>query len=668
MDLGAWQCGSARACRSGFAPVRLISTVAHDLGLKIAAGGALLGLVLIVMLLAGRDRFDQLPDSDGQPPGPDVLNLAPVVQPVPASRQPALSHQGFWSVDRSTQWLRSLHVIAWCATVGAVAIAAVNVPRVSGKATWSASKIALKMMSAAVHHHGALVGGISLVLLGVSLVAFLVAAILTFFPYFGRGGRGPTSMRGYRWVNGVAIGWLAASLLVTVADAPRHHFSHPAMPYIQGAMTRLAAVQAVLLLALAVCVGFLARQASKDSHYDEGYRPMLRGSLAVVVPFLGWLLALALGSGYGQWAADRMKGEAGRKFRPILPALDRQVDVWAVAAVAVVLLWLAFLYYRLKSGKADVADQIQRQQPGYPDETRRAQRMGQARGAARWQILAESVETIPVMLAAVAATGLVAAAIDGLAFFHPYVQLHPFLPLFIRRLPSGLAWLPSAGAWLTTTGTAVVLLASYAAYRQPSTRRIVGILWDVTTFWPKANHPLTPACSAQRAVPQLRDRITTLTDAPGSTLVLSAHSQGSILGAAALLHLNAGQSEQNLSRMALLTYGSPLRRLYARAFPAYFSREVLCQVSDRANGSWQNLWATTDPVGAWIARNPDDTESDERDLRCDDQLMIPDPLSLDKDPRTGSYLTVCDHSGYIHRPEYPEALRQLRERLARAAP
>ncbi len=49
-------------------------------------------------------------------------------------------------------------------------------------------------------------------------------------------------------------------------------------------------------------------------------------------------------------------------------------------------------------------------------------------------------------------------------------------------------------------------------------------------------------------------------------MILSGHSHGSVLAAAALLQLPA----EVLPRVALLTHGSPLHRLYAQLFPAYF--------------------------------------------------------------------------------------------------
>lgn len=89
---------------------------------------------------------------------------------------------------------------------------------------------------------------------------------------------------------------------------------------------------------------------------------------------------------------------------------------------------------------------------------------------------------------------LAAVAVAGSLFFPPGWFVQFAAPGWIRAVAS-------VGAWVVTAGTAGMVLAAYLAFRNQSTRRVVGILWDVTTFWPRANHPLTPPCSAQRAVP-----------------------------------------------------------------------------------------------------------------------------------------------------------------------
>lgn len=121
------------------------------------------------------------------------------------------------------------------------------------------------------------------------------------------------------------------------------------------------------------------------------------------------------------------------------------------------------------------------------------------------------------------------------------------------------------------------------------------MLWDLGTFWPRAAHPFAPPCYAARAVPELGRRIIYHAE-QGRGVLLAGHSHGSVLLAATLLQL----PPHVCGRLALLTYGSPLRRLYARLFPAYVGDQVLREVGERVNWRWVNLWRDTDPIGGWI--------------------------------------------------------------------
>ncbi|GIF23073.1 hypothetical protein Ate02nite_58030 [Paractinoplanes tereljensis] len=156
----------------------------------------------------------------------------------------------------------------------------------------------------------------------------------------------------------------------------------------------------------------------------------------------------------------------------------------------------------------------------------------------------------------------------------------------------GLGLRPFASkASLTLAG--LIPVAGVALMRwgwgRPDARRWLGVLWDVGTFWPRSFHPFAPPCYTERAVPDLQRRIRWLNDS-GSRVVVVAHSQGSVLAALALVQQPAGQP-------TLVTFGSPLMKLYGWAFPAYVHGDVLNHVQE-----WRNFFYPTDYIGGPVDR------------------------------------------------------------------
>jgi pimeloyl-ACP methyl ester carboxylesterase len=196
-----------------------------------------------------------------------------------------------------------------------------------------------------------------------------------------------------------------------------------------------------------------------------------------------------------------------------------------------------------------------------------------------------------------------------------------------------------------------------AAYRNRQLRRAVAILWDVVTFWPRANHPLTPPSYGARTVWDVRLRLAALMEMADPTrVVLVAHSQGTVIAAATLL-----QASTEREHYPLLTFGSPLRRLYAQNFPAYFGTEALgrLRIWQEANQQWINLWARTDPIGAWIFddQNTDLQTAQTTDVDCRllDVQPKDGPSGLVPDPGA----PICGHSGFWTRQEYTAAVDAL---------
>jgi len=181
-------------------------------------------------------------------------------------------------------------------------------------------------------------------------------------------------------------------------------------------------------------------------------------------------------------------------------------------------------------------------------------------------------------------------------------QLHLQPPVVIRNLGIAIAGLalPAAMAFLVS------------AWSDPAKRRTIGILWDVGTFWPRSYHPLSPPCYTERAIPELQRRMWWLHD-NGGRVMLTAHSQGTILAAAALVQPDCRPEDD---QPALITFGSPLCKLYSWGFPGYVDRTLLEKLEPGGIGAlkgWRNFYYPTDPIGGSVA--PDLSGRDQVDQK-----------------------------------------------------
>jgi hypothetical protein len=162
----------------------------------------------------------------------------------------------------------------------------------------------------------------------------------------------------------------------------------------------------------------------------------------------------------------------------------------------------------------------------------------------------------------------------------------------------------------------------------------------------------------------------------GNRVVLSGHSQGSVIVCAVLSRL----PRADLTRVRVITYGSQIRALYGRVFPAVFGPEQIGyeptpgmtrltraepdapgttsaatappwearpeSLAGRlhdAGGSWVNLFRRSDPLGFRVFSDRD---------RWPDTYVpeVPDVIVGDAGPK------VNTHSGYQHTLAYREAL------------
>jgi uncharacterized membrane protein YphA (DoxX/SURF4 family) len=247
--------------------------------------------------------------------------------------------------------------------------------------------------------------------------------------------------------------------------------------------------------------------------------------------------------------------------------------------------------------------------------------------------------------------------------------------VWLFAVDSGLVtrqrWIVQLSNIALSIGVLVLLWAGTQAYKNPRFRRTVGILWDIGTFWPRETHPLAPPCYAERTVPDLLNRVEYLTGSrDGSNagyVILSCHSQGSVIGAALVLQSQTAAD----TRIRLLTYGSPLTHLFVRFFPAYFNPESLRRIGTLIAGNpdaqaaqwpWRNLYRPTDPIGSWILANDALTPTNGGAMprpAIDQQLL--DPRRFEKQPGDPCYPPILGHSNYFTDPAFETTVTAFRQ-------
>lgn len=224
-----------------------------------------------------------------------------------------------------------------------------------------------------------------------------------------------------------------------------------------------------------------------------------------------------------------------------------------------------------------------------------------------------------------------------------------------------------APASLALSFVPVGLIAAFnSLYRSRSFRRTLGIVWDVSTFWPRWFHPWAPPSYGVQAVEQLTRRLAVLTEpnerGERGGVILSAHSQGTVLATAAVSQLDPASQ----ARVAMLTHGSPLNRLYARYFGEFFSRTAFRRLAHDltpdAPVTWQNLYRRTDPIGGPIfgecSADVLDITDATMQARSHDRLLL-DPHDPNPLMRGDARPVSLNHSNYYADPVYNDTIAAM---------
>lgn len=458
---------------------------------------------------------------------------------------------------------------------------------------------------------------------------------------------------------GLQLGALGAiGLAAAGAWGDGRTWSGTSLPGLPLLVDLLVAVQTVLLLLL---FGALLTGPVPDGTHDDraGRDGLLRRALGRVGPALLASSGVMLGYAYSSAASARVAGLLRGTSGEIELAGLRIFDWGAagfVAFVVLVLLSAVLIGGKVVAGRRRLITEIlaEYRPDGAPPKLTVAQYRAwrgdhRVRRIALPRAMSElaQVGNILTFLAAGAVAGLAVAVLASASTVTSLVGR-----TFLVAPPAALV---SLGSWVVTGAGAGLVALAVAGWRSEVWRRRLGIAWDVVAFWPRAAHPLAPPSYCERAVPQLvaRTRYLARDGSREHGVVLSGHSQGSVICVAVVQQLWAVDPATGLDRVGLLTHGSPLGRAYEAVFPHHFGAARLRGLDQRLAKRWINLFRRTDPIGSSLRR----VLGERRDR------VVSDPEGLEMDEELAAYPPVRGHCGYDRSPEYEAALERLAEQV-----
>nr|WP_240981953.1 MULTISPECIES: hypothetical protein [unclassified Streptomyces] len=654
LDLTAWQCAGTAGCADGRAWLGFLaadrggwwSGPGRRLALAAALPAALVGLLWYLSHRTWSAYEAQRPPTDetlpgpvppgsersgsersgsnppgSNPPGSKLSGSKPPgsVPPAPAPPEdprPALGRPGFWYGRRLVARLRAAHTAAGFLTVAGA-------------------------LAAAPARHDT--GGLAATGLALRAALLAVAAVVLWSVC----ARGRSERRLDQRVESALFTRLPAAALVLLALTALHTAGERPGWNSAGTLPGNAAFGALTLAqgGLVVALGAVALLLQRPRRDP---RTALAGLGGPATAMLACALGGVMSGGVAQWVADRLGDSGALAGPPVLLS-------WQASVIPVLLLLLlvpaALLGVRTLLATRRLRAAVEADYAGErPDPVRTGQ-------IATSRARASLTDSAPVLIGVVSGTALLLGAasvvgawtsgeVPGSAFS----DAHPAIAALA-------ATTQALGSWMIGFGFLLFVTLGRRAYRDASARRTIGILWDVGTFWPRAAHPFAPPCYAERAVPDLTWRMSSWTRHTGGRLVISGHSQGSVLAAAAVWQLPSATR----ARVALLTYGSPLERLYGRWFPAYFGPEALRGLH-RAVHCWTNLHRATDPIGGPVRVPAEDGRP------AVDAPVLLDPVAYGRTRAHPLPEPVLGHSDYQADPAFAAGRSALLDRLPPALP
>ncbi|NUV79366.1 hypothetical protein G6W52_05385 [Streptomyces sp. CAI-155] len=645
LDLVAWQCAGTSACSERRSWLGFLSShqggwwsqPGRRLALAAVVPAAVVGLLWYLSNRTWSAYESQSPldatdpdacDPDGAEEihgsgAPDTADDPESARPVP----PALSRPGFWYGRRLVARLRAAHTAAGFLTVAAF------------------------VMGAAARHDRTVGGSVPQVFGLVVEGALVLCAAVTVWVVCRRGRS--ESVRDTR-LDGALITYLPGSALALLGVAVVHAaWSRPewvSSGSLSGetAFRLLALGQGLLVVVLALVARSLYRRTPEP-------RTTLYGLGGPSVAMLACALGGVMTGGVAQRVADWLDGPGtpGMGGGSIIEGPPVLLS-WQASVIPVLLLLLLvpvlYLVVRTARRARRMGPDIEAEYAPEPPDRARTRRIARIRATAAltdsapWIVGVVSAATLLLGAAAVVGSWT-SGEVPGLATDGAAAPVESLVEAA-----------QSTGSWLIGFGFILFVAGGRRAYRDASARRTIGILWDVGTFWPRAAHPFAPPCYAERAVPDLASRMCAWTATTRGRLIISGHSQGSVLAAAAVWQL----PDTARRRVGLLTYGSPIERLYGRWFPAYFGAVPLLGLHDSVH-CWRNLWRATDPIGGPVRLATD------HDPRVD-RGPLKDPLAYGRTTALPLPEPILGHSDYQADPVFARERTALLEELGPRLP
>ena len=452
----------------------------------------------------------------------------------------------------------------------------------------------------------------------------------------------------------LVVAGTTAGVIAVVHSAA--HGSHPTVPRPAGDLFRIRPALGVLLIAvtaLMVAVFVVVALMRRRAPANRNHRLMLGGWAAALMPPVAFLVSSVLSSAV-VLAASKVFDHKAQHI--ITPGFAELADVGSSVVLVTVVVAAVFMGAFLLTSQRRYNSVLVDARVRHPED-----RSAYRKACGTAHVVRSGYRAVPILTVG-ALVWMVTTVVVILTQSRPYAA-----SLLLTLFAMAIAALP--GLLLTV-------------FRNVGKRRAVGVIWDVTTFWPRAVHPLAPPCYAERVIPQLICRVDAL-EQRGPVLV-SGHSQGAMISSALFQQLTTPESDK-----ALVTYGCQLSFLFARAFPSYCGGFVLDQLAtdlgvpaaeDPGGSRWLNLFRLTDLLGStvFLSTSYCDINREVSDPRYARYVQTPadvaNPrlsLQTSEGPISGDLITdtkPLGHSDYPASYEYRLAAQQLDAALTPGTP